>query len=172
MLETINPETGELFTADDLSVIDWNDVGTAMLQDAIWAEGSRLEDDDFKDITARFIAASVEGWVWCRDNADACVDVVLSNGPTLGESHQAWQLNEINKLIWPSPAGAGVMDQGLWDQTIDVATSEGVLAGVPDADAFTRTYAEEALELLEANDVDAVGSGFTPITVTLNEGGA
>ena len=35
-----------------------------------------------------------------------------------------WQLNEINKLIWPSPGGIGMMDQALWDQTVEVATSK------------------------------------------------
>lgn len=171
VLETENPATGELFTADDLSVIDWNDVGTAMLQDAIWADGGRLGDSAYQDVTTRFIAASVEGWAWCRDNSDACVDVVLANGPTLGKSHQAWQLNEISNLIWPSPDGAGVINQGLWDQTIDVATSEGVLAAAPDDSAFTNEYAEAALKLLADAGVDANGSGFERATVTLNAGG-
>ena len=49
VLETINPETGELFTAADLTVINWNEVGTAMLQDAIWADGARLADDAYSD---------------------------------------------------------------------------------------------------------------------------
>ncbi len=171
VLETINPETGELFTADDLAVIDWNDVGTAMLQDAIWADGERLGDADYQDITTRFIAASIEGWAWCRDNADACVEVVLNNGPTLGESHQAWQLNEISALIWPSPNGAGVIDEAAWAQTVEVATSEGVLSAAPDDGAYTNEFVEAALELLAADGVDATGTGFTKIEVTLNEGG-
>ena len=95
VLETVNPETGELFTEDDLTIIDWNDVGTAMLQDAIWADGARLGDAAYDDQTTRFIAASIQGWQWCRDNAEACVETVLANGSTLGESHQTWQLNEI-----------------------------------------------------------------------------
>jgi len=172
VLETINPETGELFTADDFTIIDWNDVGTAMLQDAIWADGTRLGDEAYQDITTRFIAASVEGWAWCRDNSSDCVDVVLNNGTTLGESHQTWQLNEISALIWPSPDGAGVINQGLWDQTIDVATSESVLGSAPDATAFTNEYAEAALKLLADAGVDANGSGFSKTTVTLNEGGS
>jgi len=171
VLETVNPDTGELFTAGDLNVIDWNDEGTAMLQDAIWADGARLGEDSYDDITTRFIAASVEGWAWCRDNAGDCVEVVLANGPTLGESHQTWQLNEISALIWPSPDGAGVINQGLWDQTIDVATSESVLAAAPDSDSFTNEYAEAALKLLADAGVDANGSGFAKTTVTLNEGG-
>jgi len=171
VLETVNPDTGELYTADDLTVIDWNDEGTAMLQDAIWANGDRLDDAAYQDITTRFIAASVEGWAWCRDNADDCVEVVLSNGPTLGASHQAWQLNEINALIWPSPSGAGIVEQGLWDQTIDVATSESVLASAPDAGAFTNEFAEAAQKLLADAGVDTTGSGFSRATITLNEGG-
>ena len=66
-----------------------------------------------------------------RDNFDACVDIVLANNPTLGESHQAWQLAEINNLIWPSPEGIGTVVQSLWDQTIDVATSEGISHRTP-----------------------------------------
>ncbi|MGI9610621.1 MAG: ABC transporter substrate-binding protein, partial [Acidimicrobiia bacterium] len=158
--------------ADDLTVIDWNDVGTAMLQDAIWADGERLASDTaYQDITTRFIAASVKGWAWCRDNADACVNVVLNNGPTLGTSHQTWQLNEINNLIWPSPGGAGVMDQALWDQTVDIAVSEAVLSAAPDGDAFTSTYAEAAVDLLKNQNVDVLGNDWSPSSVTLLAGG-
>ncbi|MFT7476318.1 MAG: NitT/TauT family transport system substrate-binding protein [Verrucomicrobiales bacterium] len=172
VLETINDETGELYTADDLTVIDWNDEGTAMLQDAIWADGARLASDaDYQDITTRFIAASVKGWAWCRDNADSCVDVVLNNGPTLGTSHQAWQLNEINNLIWPSPGGAGVMDQGLWDQTVDIAVAEDVLTADPDATAFTSEWAEAAVDLLKNQNVDVIGNDWSPVTVELLAGG-
>lgn len=172
VLESINPDTGELYQPEDFSVINWNDVGTAMLQDAIWASGERLASDPaYADITTRFIAGSIQGWAWCRDNADDCVDVVLDNSPILGRSHMAWMLNEINALVWPSPGGAGVMDTALWDQTIEVATSEGVLAGAPDADAYTTEYAEAAVALLEAAGVDVVGASWTPITVELLEGG-
>src|SRR5829696_4525801 len=42
VLESKNPETSELYKPEDLNVIDWNDVGTAMLQDAIWANSDKL----------------------------------------------------------------------------------------------------------------------------------
>ena len=168
VLETINPETGELFTEDDLNIIDWNDVGTAMLQDAIWADGNRVGDAAYDDQTTRFIAGSIQGWQWCRDNADACVDVVLANGSTLGESHQMWQLNEINALIWPSPGGIGVMDGDLWSQTVDVSLSEGILSSAPEDGSFTTEFAEAALELVGG---DTVGDGFSKVDVELLEGG-
>ncbi len=169
VLETVNPDTGELFTPEDLNVINWNDVGTAMLQDAIWADGARLGDADYQDQTTRFIAASIEGWIWCRDNPDECVEVVLDAGPTLGLSHQTWQLNEVNKLIWPSAGGIGVVDDDLWAQTIEVATGEGVLASVPDDGAQTSEYVNAALALLIGADTE--GSGWSPVTVELLEGG-
>lgn len=171
VLETINPATGELFTADDLNVIDWNDEGTAMLQDGLWTDGARLDDPEFRDITTRFLAASIEGWAWCRDNADGCVDVVLANGTDLGRSHQSWQLNEISNLIWPSPNGAGVIDSRLWNQTIEVATSEAVLESNPQGTSFTNDFAVAARALAEANGYDVIGNDFQLSEIVLTEGG-
>ena len=172
VLETVNPATGELYQPSDLNIIDWNDLGTAMLQDAIWADADRLADNtDYRATAVKFVEGSILGWVWCRDNTDACVEVVLSKAPTLGRSHQAWQLNEVNGLIWPSPDGIGVMDQDLWDQTIDVAVSEGILKSAPTTGAFTNDIVNEALANLRADGVDVVGSSWQRRTVILNEGG-
>lgn len=172
VLETVNPDTGELYQPSDLNIINWNDVGTAMLQDAIWADADKLETDaEYCNNAVKFVQGSIMGWVWCRDNADACVEVVLGNAPTLGRSHQTWQLNEISGLIWPSPNGIGVIDQDLWDQTIDVAVSEGILQSAPTAGAFTNDIVNEALDNLRADGVDVVGNNWQRRTVTLNEGG-
>jgi NitT/TauT family transport system substrate-binding protein len=169
LLETMNPDTGELYTPDEFSVINWNDVGTAMLQDAIWAETDRLSDDAFRDTAVRFLRASMRGWIFCRDEPDACVQHVLEAGPTLGTSHQTWQLAEVNKLIWPSPGGIGVMDQDLWDQTVAIAVEQGIIQAEPDADAFTADLATEAVEGV---DGDTTGDGYEAPDVTLEEGGA
>ena len=50
VLEAVNPETGELYTPDDLSVISYEEIGVGMLQDAIWADGARLGDDAYVDV--------------------------------------------------------------------------------------------------------------------------
>ena len=174
VLEARNPATGALYEASDLSVINWNDVGTAMLQDAIWASGSRLSDPGYQDITTRFVAASLEGWVHCRDNFDDCVDVVLNNGSALGASHQAWQMNEINNLIWPSEGGVGMMDEDLWAQTIAVATSSGDLEAAPDSGAYTTTYALAAQDTLRAKGIDPTGTmqgSWNPRDIVLNPAG-
>ncbi len=172
VLEQVNPATGKLYQPDDLNVINWNDVGTAMLQDAIWADTERLDSDpEYKATAVKFLKASMEGWAYCRDNFDACVQIVLDAGPTLGESHQAWQLAEVNKLIWPSPAGIGVMDNELWDQTVAVATSEKIVKAEPDEKAYTSDLAKQAVDELKADGVDVFGSSYKAPTVELKEGG-
>lgn len=171
VLEQKNPATGQLYTADDLNVVNFNDVGTAMLQDSVWAREDWLADAKNQDISTRFLKASFKGWIYCRDNFDECVDIVLKHGSTLGKGHQAWQLNEINKLIWPSPAGIGVMDKGLWDQTVQVATSQKVITAAPDAAAYRDDLAKKAVDELKAAGVDVAGAGYTPKTVAITEGG-
>ena len=168
VLEAINPATGALYTPADLTVINFNDVGTAMLQDHVFVRESWLAEAGHEDVAVRFLAASFQGWQWCRDEIDACVQVVLDNGPTLGQSHMTWQLNEINNLIWPSPAGIGVMDQALWDQTVAVSVESGIIPAAPSDGAFRSDLATKALEMLEG---DTTGADYQPITVELVEGG-
>ncbi len=172
VLETVNPDTGELYQPEDLSIINWNDVGTAMLQDALWADADRLDDDPaYHETAVKFVEASLQGWIYCRDNPEECVNIVLDNAPTLGRSHQTWQLNEINALIWPSPLGVGVMDPDLWAQTVEVATTEGILASAPDEDAYRPEIAWEAVTNLRNADVDVIGNSWERVPVTLLEGG-
>ena len=96
---------------------------------------------------------------------------MLAAGPALGASHQTWQLNEINKLIWPSPDGIGVMDQALWDQTVEVATSQSVIQEPPAEDTFQTDLAEAAVAALEEEELDVRGEGFEPTEVELAPGG-
>jgi NitT/TauT family transport system substrate-binding protein len=178
VLEAPNPATGQLYQPSDFSVIDWNESGTAMLQDAIWASTERLQDPAYQDLTTRFIAGSLEGWAYCRDNVESCRDMVVAAGSTLGASHQLWQVNEVNKLIWPAPAGAGMIDEAAWAQTVQVARTavnadgQTVLTRDPDPEAHTNTYVQRAIDQLKGEGVDVTGAGYQPLQVTLNPGGA
>ena len=179
VLESVNPATGELFTPDDLNVIDWNKEGTAMLQDAIWADSAKLADDDaYADQTVKFIKASIKGWIYAKDNPEEAAAIVTAAGSTLGESHQLWMTNEVNKLIWPSTSGGiGMIDEDAWKQTVDIAmgtkneTGATVISAEPPASAHTNEYVEKALAELKDEGVDTEGADFTPIDVTLKAGG-
>ena len=171
VLEAVNPDTGELYQPEDLNVIDFNDVGTAMLQDAVWVNADWIAEAGNEDIAERFLTASFRGWIHCLDNFDECVDVVLNNGSTLGESHQQWQLNEILGLVFPATNGIGVMNENLWDQTVDIATTEiPDLGGVEvSGDAYRTDLAEKAIANL--GDMDTGGDGYTNRDITLQPGG-
>jgi NitT/TauT family transport system substrate-binding protein len=169
VLEATNPDTGELYQPEDMIVVDYNDVGTAMLQDHIFARESWLAQEGNEDIAVRFLRASFRGWIFCRDNLDACVDIVLANGPTLGEGHMRWQLNEVNALIWPSPNGIGMLDEALYQQTIDISTEFAVLSAPPDEGAARTDLAEQALAGL--TDVDTTGENFQKAEVEVTPGG-
>ena len=104
VLEVENPDTGELYTEEELNVFKMSDLGTGAMEDGIFVRGDWIADEANQDVATRFLKASFRGWIYCRDNPDDCVDIVLDNGPTLGEGHQAWQMNEINALIWPTHA--------------------------------------------------------------------
>jgi len=179
VLEAKNPATGALYTPADFSVIDWNTEGTAMLQDAIWANTEKLSSDAaYQATTVKFIKASLEGWIYARDNPEAARDAVVAAGSQLGNSHQLWQTNEVNKLIWPSTAGIGMIDEAAWKQTVDVALTTkndqgaSVITKQPDAEAHTNEYVTKALAELKAQGVDVTGSKFAPLTVTLAAGGS
>jgi NitT/TauT family transport system substrate-binding protein len=173
VLEAKNPTTGQLYQPTDFNVLDFNDpaVGTAMLQDQIFARDSWLKQGNNADVATRFLKASFKGWAYCRDNQQKCVDLVLKAGSQLGASHQAWQMNEINALIWPSPNGIGMLDQTLWNQTIQIATTYKILKkGPPTQGAYRTDLAQAALTAL-GTSIDTKGANFQKQTVTLNAGG-
>jgi NitT/TauT family transport system substrate-binding protein len=177
VLESVNPDTGELYQPSDFNAINWNTEGTAMYQDAIWASEERLADPAYQDLTQRFVTASLKGWIQCRDNAQECADIITANGSKLGASHQLWMMNEVNKLIWPSAMGVGVIEPELWAQTVSVSLNTKNLEGAtiitaePPAEAYTNQYAEAANAALTAEGLNTTGDAYAPIEVTLNEGG-
>jgi len=178
VLEAKNPATGNLYQPSDLNVINWNDVGTAMLQDAIWANTTKLQDPKFQDVTVRFLTASYQGWIFCASHPTDCRDEVVAAGSKLGASHQLWQVNEVNKLIWPSDQGIGIMNKVKWDQTVSIAEhtknadGDTVLKGAPKGEAYTNVFSQKADDNLKAMGLDFDGTNFQPITVTLNPGGS
>jgi NitT/TauT family transport system substrate-binding protein len=172
VLEQENPDTGELYTLEDLNVMLMSDLGTGALEDGVFVRSDWIEDEANQDIAKRFLKASFKGWVFCRDNFEECLQHVLDNGPTLGEGHQRWQLNEINKLIWPNELGIGVMDPESWEVTKQIAVDFGIVENEPDAEATYRTdLAEAAVAELESEDVDVKGADYTAEEVEVTPGG-
>jgi NitT/TauT family transport system substrate-binding protein len=169
VLEARNPASGGLYRPNDLNVINWNDEGTAMLQDAVFARASWLADDDHEALARDFLEATFQGWIYCRDNADECVRYTVDAGATQGPGHQAWMMNEINGLIWPSPNGIGVMDEAAWEQTVTTLLETALIAAAPPTGAYRTDLAEAALSGLA--DLDTTGESFVKRDVPITPGG-
>jgi NitT/TauT family transport system substrate-binding protein len=168
VLETKDPATDKLYTADQLNIINWNDQGSAMLQDALFARAAWLAQPGNEDVAKRFLKASFKGWIYCRDHAADCSQYALNAGSQLPKGHQAWMMSQINPLVWPSPSGIGVMDPAKWKQTVDVSLGAAIIKAAPPATAYRTDLAEAALKSITE---DAKGADFKPAPVEVTAGG-
>ncbi|MAS56101.1 MAG: ABC transporter substrate-binding protein [Pimelobacter sp.] len=177
VLETTDPDTGELYQPEDLNVISYADTAGGMLQDAIWADTERLASDaEYADTTVAFLKAVIKGWAFARDDVDAAAEITVAAGSSWGPSHELWMANETNKLIWPSENGIGVIDEAAWDQTVAGALAavneqgQSLITEEPPATAYDNSYIEQAIDEL-GDEVDTTGADYTPADVELVEGG-
>ena len=145
-------------------------VGTGMLEDNVFVRDDWLSSTANQATLVKFLKASFQGWIYCRDNQAACVNIVLKNGPTLGHGHQAWQMNQINALIWPNASGIGLVPASAVSQTATIAKTYGVIKNLP-AGATNYTYARKAVAQLKAAGVDVNGSSWKPANIKVTAGG-
>ena len=119
-----------------------------------------------------------KGWVFCRDNPRSAATSCVAKGSKLGASHQLWQMNEINKLIWPSP------ERHRHHRRQGRGTRRSTSRSTPRTPRARRCITEAARRRRLHQRVRGRGAGpaeatrtrpassFKPLTVTLNEGGA
>jgi NitT/TauT family transport system substrate-binding protein len=171
VLESKNSKTGKLTTLADLNVFKLQDEGTGMLEDGMFAKSDWVAGH--RDLATRFIAASDRGWIYCRKYVQQCTNIVLRNGTALPGGHQKWQMNEINKLIWPNSKGIGIMNPAAFKQTAAIALKYKVIKKPQNASAYDAQLAKAALQYLKnhVKGIDAYGKSYKPISVTLKAGG-
>jgi NitT/TauT family transport system substrate-binding protein len=167
LLETENPETGELYQPSDFVTMTMDEAGTAMYQDGIFASEAYVDENP--DLVQRFVDASLRGWIFCRDNPEDCVQITFERGSILGEGHQRWMMNEVNKLIWPSPEGVGVMVPSSYERTAQIAAdSIEAIEEVPGDEAYRTEFVEQALTDIGG---DVTGEDFEAEEVEVTPGG-
>src|SRR2546422_6121736 len=149
VLETVNPTTGKLYESSDLNIIDFNKEVTAMLEDRIIVSEDWIKSATNQDIAVRFLRASIKGWIYCRDHPAEALNIVLRNAPMLGKSHQAWQLNEVNRLIWPSPQGIGMMNALRWLESAKISHRYGITKTLASRSAYSNEFVKKALDSLK-----------------------
>ena len=118
------------------------------------------------DAATKFIRATARGWIFCRDNAEACIDIVLANGTALPRDFQTWQMNEVNKLMWPSTNGIFNITDDMFNQTATILFDHGVIESQATSEAYDVTYRDEAIASLSEEDV--FGNSYTPLDLDPN----
>ncbi len=172
LLGQVNPATGEFYSQDDFNIIDFNEVGTAMLHDQIFADADWLAQPGNQTIALALLKASLRGWIYCRDHLDDCVNFLREIDPTLGESHQRWQMNEVNKLIWTETGPIGLMREDKWRGAVENMLLVQALPAPPPPETYRRDLALLALDALQLDGLEVTGAGWQPTEVTVRAGGS
>jgi NitT/TauT family transport system substrate-binding protein len=171
VLETKNPATGKLYTLSDLKVYKYSDLGTGMLQDGIFVRGDWIKSKANKALAVKFLEATFEGWIYCRDHYKQCTNIVVSQGTALPRGHQLWQMNEINALIWPNKLGIGVMNPADYAKTAKISYDFKVIKKPASRASYRSDLAKKAVANLKKQGIDVYGKKWKKAKVTLTEGG-
>jgi NitT/TauT family transport system substrate-binding protein len=142
-----------------LGLVDFNKLGTAVLEDAVAVRRDWIPDNE--DLLVSFLKASIKGWVDARDNPAAAVQTVLKHGTALPLKFQTWQMNEVNKLIWPSPNGAFTISQSAITNSNDICYTYKVIKKPASPEGVDFSYRDKAAGQLSG--VDLAGASFKPL---------
>jgi NitT/TauT family transport system substrate-binding protein len=132
------------FKPEDLVVFKYEDQGVATLEDGLYVLEERLSDPEFVDVMARFVAASMKGWEYARQNPEEAAQIVLENDATGAqtEAHQTRMMGEINKL---TEGSTGELDEAAYKRTVETLMKGGsdpVISKEPEG-AFTRAVTDK-----------------------------
>ncbi|KKJ78538.1 nitrate ABC transporter substrate-binding protein [Kiloniella litopenaei] len=108
----------------ELVVFKYEEQGVATQEDGLYVLEENLKDPAFVDKMARFVAASMKGWDYARENPQEAAEIVLENDATGAqtEKHQVRMMGEINKLTAGSD---GKLDPADYERTVDTLLSGG-----------------------------------------------
>jgi NitT/TauT family transport system substrate-binding protein len=171
VLETKNPDTGKLYTMNDLKVFKYSDLGTGMLQDGIFVRGDWIKSKANQATAVKFLEATFKGWIYCRDHYKECTNIVVSQGTALPKGHQLWQMNEVNALIWPNKLGIGVMNPVDYAKTAKISLDFKVIKNPASKASYRTDLAKKAVANLKKQGLDVYGKGFKKAVVVLKAGG-
>ena len=133
---------------DDLLVFPYEDQGVSTMEDGLYVLEDNLADDAFVDKMARFVAASMQGWAYARENPDEAAGIVLDNDATGAqtEKHQQRMMAEINKLTEGSDGKLDPADYQRTVQTLLTGGSDPVISKEPEG-AWSHVVIDKALAM-------------------------
>jgi NitT/TauT family transport system substrate-binding protein len=136
---------------EELVTFFYEDQGVATLEDGLYALEGDLEDPEFVDKLARFVAASARGWTWAVNNVDEAAQIVVDNDMAGAATFevQRRQLENIATLITSAPERIGYLDPEAYERTVEVllaGESDPVISENPGEAAWTHEVWEQGME--------------------------
>ena len=84
-------------------------------------------------------------------------------------------MNEVNKLVWPSPDGIGITNADAFTTTAQIALDNGVISAAAEGEgvSYRNDLAQAALDSLKADyaDLDVMGADYVAPTVEITANG-
>ena len=135
---------------DELITFFYEDEGVATLEDGLYALEDSLDDPEYVDRLARFIAASARGWAYAIDNIDEAAEIVveydLAGAATF--EVQERQMENIATLITAPTERLGWLDPAAFARTVEVllsGESDPVISEDPGNAAWTHSVWDQAM---------------------------
>ena len=135
---------------DELVTFFYEDQGVATLEDGLYAVEESLDDPEYVDRLARFIAASARGWQYAIDNVDAAAETIVEYDMAGAATFevQRRQMENIATLITASPDRLGWLDPAAFTRTVEVllsGDSDPVISEDPGEAAWTHGVWDQAM---------------------------
>lgn len=108
---------------DELVTFFYEDQGVATLEDGLYTLEENLQDPEFMDRLARFLAATFRGWQYAVDNPEEAAQLVVDADPAgvADFDVQLRQMENIASLIVGDDIG--YLDPAAFERTVDVLLS-------------------------------------------------
>jgi NitT/TauT family transport system substrate-binding protein len=131
---------------DELTTFFFSEHDVNFPEDGIYCRIETFERDP--ELCARFVQASIEGWMWAFENPEQALDIVMhrvfaANIPT-DRCHQRWMLNRMRDIILVddprkpgTPIPLGVLRR---DDYADVSASMLTGGAIDNVPAYTEFY--------------------------------
>ena len=103
------------FTDDKLQIITPGEYNAAIVGDALFTSEQFIQEN--RIVAQKFLDASMKGWMYCAENPEEAVDIVLKFEQSLKRDDQVKQLKEVMSLVLSGQAkskGIGYMDRSFY----------------------------------------------------------
>jgi NitT/TauT family transport system substrate-binding protein len=158
-------EVGQVVTGgipySKLNLYNFASDGTATLEDQIFGNGAYVKSNP--GIAAKLVAASLKGWIYCRNNPQSCVNMATKAGSTFPKKFAIWSMNQVNQLIWPASRGVGYMNMAAFENSANVLYDNKVIKNKPNLAATVDTSVYDAAVKI-IGKANLVGANYKPIS--------